>query len=61
MRYYRYILILAIVFVGVDNIAAQQEEVKVVKPYNPTLSGAEKIQLLPDLKDTVNYTMPSFD
>ncbi len=61
MRYPRYILILAIIFVGAVNITAQQEEVKVVKPYNPTLSGAEKIQLLPDLEDTVDYTMPNFE
>ncbi len=40
---------------------AQQEEVKVVKPYDPTLSGAEKIQLLPDLDDSVEYKKPAFE
>lgn len=61
MRYPKYILISAIIIASVINMWAQQEEVKVVKPYNPTLSGAEKIQLLPDLKDTVDYTMPEFE
>ncbi len=61
MRYHKCILILAFTIVGILNITAQQEEVRVVKPYTPTLSGAEKIQLLPDLKDTVDYTMPDFE
>ncbi len=39
----------------------QQEEVRVVKPYDPTLSGAEKIELLPRLNDTVNYRQPVFE
>ena len=39
---------------------AQQEEVRVVKPYSPTLSGAEKIQLLPSLDEEIEYESPSF-
>ena len=39
---------------------AQQEEVRVVKPYTPTLSSAEKIQLLPDLEGEIDYTPPTF-
>ncbi len=45
-------LILIFLFAG---IYAQQEEVRVVKPYTPTLSGAEKIQLMPGIEDTVSY------
>lgn len=41
-------------------VQAQQEEVRVVKPYNPTLSGAEKIQLLPDLDGEIDYEPPTF-
>ena len=47
-----YILIVFFLLTGLPSLA-QQEEVKVVKPYDPTLSGAEKIQLLPDLDDSV--------
>lgn len=39
---------------------AQQEEVRVVKPYSPTLSGAEKIELLPSLDEEIEYDMPEF-
>ncbi len=42
-------------------LVAQQEEVRVVKPYDPTLSGAEKIEVLPSLDDTVNYRQPVFE
>ena len=38
----------------------QQSEVRVVKPYTPTLSGAEKIQLLPSLEDEIPFTPPEF-
>ena len=38
----------------------QQEEVRVVKPYSPTLSGAEKMQLLPSLNEEIDYEMPEF-
>ncbi len=61
MRYSRYLLILPIIFIGLLQVEAQQEEVRVVKPYNPTLSGAEKIQLLPVLDDDVDYSMPAFE
>ena len=30
-----------------------QREVRVVKPYSPTLSDAEKINLLPEMRDTI--------
>jgi len=54
------LLILVAVFVLSSALEAQQEEVRVVKPYTPTLSAAEKIQLLPDLEGEINYTPPSF-
>ena len=59
MKYFKNIFfpVLLFTFYGVF---AQQEEVKVVKPYNPTLSGAEKIQLLPQIEDTVSYDEPDF-
>jgi len=41
-------------------LVAQQEEVRVVKPYSPTLSGAEKIQLLPSLDEDIEYETPQF-
>ncbi len=42
-------------------VMAQQEEVRVVKPYNPTLSGAEKLQVLPQIGDSVAYDRPEFE
>ena len=33
-----------------------QREVRVIKPYTPTLSDANKISLLPEFNDTVTYT-----
>lgn len=42
-------------------LSAQQEEVTVVKPYTPTLSGAEKIQLMPRIGDSVSYEKPTFE
>jgi hypothetical protein len=41
-------------------LLAQQEEVRVVKPYSPTLSAAEKIQLLPSLDEDIEYDSPQF-
>lgn len=38
----------------------QQEEVRVVKPYSPTLSGASKIELLPALDEEIDYELPEF-
>ena len=38
---------------------AQQKEVRVVKPYSPTLSGAEKIELLPSMDETIEFDIPS--
>ncbi|MBE9517908.1 MAG: hypothetical protein IMY68_05030 [Bacteroidetes bacterium] len=37
----------------------QQKEVRVVKPYSPTLSGAEKIELLPSMDETIEFDIPS--
>jgi hypothetical protein len=41
-------------------LSAQQSEVRVVKPYSPTLSGAQKIQLLPSLDEEIEYETPDF-
>ncbi|MEX0980976.1 MAG: hypothetical protein WD577_07420 [Bacteroidales bacterium] len=60
MKLYRIILI-TFAFTLTQHVNAQQEEVRVVKPYNPTLSGAEKIQLLPDIGDSVGYDPPEFE
>ena len=40
------------------SVEGQQEEVRVVKPYSPTLSGAQKIQLLPGLDEEIEYALP---
>lgn len=40
--------------------AGQQKEVRVVKPYTPTLSAVEKIQLLPSLEEDVPFDAPEF-
>lgn len=37
---------------------AQQKEVRVVKPYSPTLSGAEKIELLPSMDEQIDFDVP---
>jgi len=42
-------------------LLAQQSEVRVVKPYSPTLSGASKIQLLPDMEEEITYDLPEFN
>lgn len=36
----------------------QQKEVRVVKPYSPTLSGAEKIELLPNMEEVIQLEIP---
>ena len=36
----------------------QQKEVRVVKPYSPTLSGAQKIDLLPSLNEEIEFEIP---
>lgn len=60
MRYYKNILVTVMLLLPVL-VVAQQEEVRVVKPYTPTLSGAEKIQLLPQIGDSVAYDRPEFE
>lgn len=42
------------------SLFGQQEEVRVVKPYSPTLSGADKIQLLPSLDEEIDFDRPEF-
>jgi hypothetical protein len=53
------IMIVLILFPVILN--AQQEEVRVVKPYSPTLSGAQKIQLLPGMNEEIDFTPPEFE
>lgn len=60
MKLYRNILIAVVLMAHLSGYA-QQEEVRVVKPYTPTLSGAEKIQLLPQIGDSVAYEPPAFE
>ena len=36
----------------------QQSEVRVVKPYSPTFSGANKIELLPSLAEEIEFDLP---
>lgn len=54
------LLILVAAFVFPATLEAQEEEVRVVKPYTPTLSAAEKIQLLPRMDGKIDYTPPTF-
>lgn len=57
-----YPAILILLFIININAYSQpeiQREVRVVKPYSPTLSDAEKINLLPDMSDTVQVS-PDF-
>ncbi len=42
-------------------LLGQQEEVRVVKPYSPTLSGAQKIELLPSLNEEIEFEVPDID
>ena len=39
-------------------LMAQQKEVRVVKPYSPTLSGAKKIELLPSMDEQIDFDVP---
>lgn len=39
-------------------LLAQQKEVRVVKPYSPTLSGARKIELLPSMDEQIDFDVP---
>jgi hypothetical protein len=40
------------------SMMGQQKEVRVVKPYSPTLSGAKKIELLPRMDEQIDFEMP---
>ena len=59
-NYIRYIGVLLTAMVFTMSVRGQQSEVRVVKPYTPTLSGAEKIQLLPNLEEEIPFTPPRF-
>jgi len=39
-------------------LMGQQKEVRVVKPYSPTLSGAQKIELLPSMNEQIEFDIP---
>ncbi len=54
------VMILTVSLISISVHAQKTEEVRVVKPYSPTLSGAEKIQLLPVLGDDIPFTPPEF-
>ena len=56
----RYLLVILTIFTLSFSAIGQQSEVRVVKPYTPTLSGAEKIQLLPNLEEEIPFTPPEF-
>ncbi|MEN8157452.1 MAG: hypothetical protein ABFS10_10910, partial [Bacteroidota bacterium] len=56
----KFILVLLVVSMFSLSLLGQQSEVRVVKPYSPTLSGAEKIQLLPALEEKVELETPEF-
>ena len=64
MRHTRLLLKLLLTFVIFAVLPfvleGQQKEVRVVKPYSPTLSGAEKIQLLPSLEEEIEFETPDF-
>ena len=53
-------ILLSMITVPVYSQADLQREVRVVKPYSPTLSDAEKINLLPDMSDTIQV-QPDFN
>lgn len=40
------------------SLFGQQKEVRVVKPYSPTLSGAKKIELLPSMDEQIDFKIP---
>jgi len=62
MKYFHSVLLMAAFIIPVQvSLQGQQEEVRVVKPYTPTLSGAEKIQLLPDLDEEIDFEPPDFN
>jgi hypothetical protein len=61
MKYFQTVLLTAFFSLLVTfALQGQQEEVRVVKPYTPTLSGAEKIQLLPSLDEEIDFEPPDF-
>jgi len=61
MKSFQFVLLTAAVsFLIPLSLPGQQEEVRVVKPYTPILSGAEKIQLLPSLDEEIAFESPDF-
>ncbi|MFH0759672.1 MAG: hypothetical protein V2B15_20460 [Bacteroidota bacterium] len=55
------VLGILIAFIMSLSVAGQQSEVRVVKPYSPTLSGANKVQLLPSLDEEIEYDTPALN
>ena len=52
------ISVLMVAFLLPVALMAQQKEVRVVKPYSPTLSAAEKIELLPGMDEQIDFNVP---
>jgi hypothetical protein len=58
-RIYSQRLLVGMVFTLIPlTMMGQQKEVRVVKPYTPTLSGAEKIELLPSMEEKIEFEIP---
>ncbi len=57
----RSVLGILIAFILSLSLEGQQSEVRVVKPYSPTLSGANKVQLLPSLDEEIEYDTPALN
>lgn len=56
--YKHYLLAGTLICLAPLALMGQQEEVRVVKPYSPTLSGAQKIELLPGLDEEIEFEVP---
>ncbi len=58
-RIYKHsLLVWTVICLAPAALMGQQEEVRVVKPYSPTLSGAQKIELLPSLQEEIEFEVP---
>ncbi len=57
----RSILVFLIASILSVSLEGQQSEVRVVKPYSPTLSGAQKVQMLPSLDEEIEYDTPALN
>jgi hypothetical protein len=56
--YSQRVLISAVLCLIALTMMGQQKEVRVVKPYSPTLSGAKKIELLPSMDEQIDFEIP---